>query len=323
MLERNELARAMTELPDELLLEQEWTARPTRIVKFRRIIAAAAVIALLTVTVGAVSAGITWQQSKKTAEDLIQRFGAIHEDYYETPNGILDFEKLEFTVPLEVKELPEQNMETIRNLTRRWENKAQGEDMDFYVQNYMGHYSIPEKPFITLWTLADVEAFLGITLDLPDTLRTAIEQECARYDGLVWVRIYAGTAEAEGNLEPAKVEISFQVAEYATNGQANVTIAVALSEEAAREGMLVETYSYEKEGAFWQEEQTVGGYAVNLYGNDPEEGFNGSAGAIYTSGGIGYHISASRDADIPYYSPGWPYYDSAREMLLSLFADVE
>ena len=52
MLERNELARALTELPDDLLLETERTARSGKVIKFRRLIAAAAVIALLGVTAG-------------------------------------------------------------------------------------------------------------------------------------------------------------------------------------------------------------------------------------------------------------------------------
>ena len=52
---------------------------------------------------------------------------------------------------------------------------------------------------------------------------------------------------------------------------------------------------------------------MDLSGNDPQEGFDG----------IGYRISACRDADIPYYSPNWPYYDSAKEIVLSLFADTE
>ena len=63
--------------------------------------------------------------------------------------------------------------------------------------------------------------------------------------------------------------------------------------------------------------------AVDLSGNDPQEGFDGWAEAVYTSDGIGYRISACRDADIPYYSPNWPYYDSAKEIVLSLFADPE
>ncbi len=323
MKERNELALAMSDLSDDLLLEAEQTARTGKVIKFRRFIAAAAVIALLAVTAGAVSAGITWSQSKKTAEEVIQKFGAIYEDYYQTPDGILDFEKLEFTLPLEVVELPEQNMEIIRRLTKRLENGERGEDMDFYVQRHMGHYIFAEIPYNSFGTLSDVEKMLGITLDVPDTLRNAIQMETANRDCMVWVRVYAGAAEEKGTLEPAKVEIRFQLTGYATNGQATGSITVALSEEAAREGMLVESYSYEKEGPIWQEEQTVGGYAVHIYGNDPEEGFDGSAGAVYTSGGIGYHISSHRYADIPYYSPNWPYYDSAKEILLSLMEEAD
>ena len=41
MKERNELARAMTELPDDLLLEAEAVARPRKVIKFRRLVAAA------------------------------------------------------------------------------------------------------------------------------------------------------------------------------------------------------------------------------------------------------------------------------------------
>jgi hypothetical protein len=74
MLERNELARAMTELPDELLLDQERTARPQRIVKFRRIIAAAATIALLAVTVGAVSLGFTWKVEPESGAELVEKY---------------------------------------------------------------------------------------------------------------------------------------------------------------------------------------------------------------------------------------------------------
>ena len=327
MLEHNELARALTELPDELLLEEAQLTHRKKPLKFRRFIAAAAVIAMLAVTVGAVSAGITWSQSRKTAEEVIQRFGAIYEDYYQTPDGILDFEKLEFNLPLEVAELPEENMARLEGLVRtRWNLSQQTEEvqeLDFYLQNYKGHYISAEVPYNSFGTLTDVEDMLGITLDVPDTLRQAIQADPEGHDNMVWVRLYAGATESQSTPEPTKIEICFQLTGYASNGQATGTITIALSEEAAREGMLVESYSYEKEGPFWQEEQTIGGYAVNLYGNDPEEGFDGSAGAIYVSGGVGYSISARRDADIPYYSPNWPYYDSARELLLSLFADTE
>ena len=317
MKERNELARAMGELPDDLLLEAEQTARTGKVIKFRRFVAAAAVIALLAVTVGAVSAGITWKSEIRSRQEMIQKFGAINEGYYKDPNGTLDFEKLEFTLPLEQIELPEQNMEIIRNLARQAGRGKDQENLNFYVCNYMGKYTIPKIPSESFGTLADVEEMLGIALDVPEPLRNAIVLETAKDDCMVWMRVYTR------GVEPAKVEIRYQLPGYATNGDATGTFTLALTEEAAQEGMLVESYSYEKEGPFWQEELTIGGYEVNLYGNDPEAGFNSAAGAVYISEGIGYHISSYRYADIPYYSPNWPYYDSAREMLLSLFVDGE
>ncbi|MBQ7099269.1 MAG: hypothetical protein IJO05_06085 [Oscillospiraceae bacterium] len=327
MLEHNELARALTELPDELLLEEAQLTHRKKPVKFRRLIAAAAVIAMLAVTVGAVSAGITWSQSRKTAEEVIQRFGAIYEDYYQTPDGILDFEKLEFNLPLELVELPEQNMARLEGLVRtRWnlsEQTDEVQELDFYLQNYKGHYISAEVPHNSFGSLTDVEDMLGITLDVPDTLRKAIQADPEGHDNMVWVRLYAGATESQSVPEPTKVEIRFQLTGYAGNGQATGTIIVALNEEAAREGMLVESYSYEKEGPFWQEEQTVGGYAVNLYGNDPEEGFDGAAGAVYTSGGIGYHICGSWYRNISSYLWDLPFYDCAKDIVLSLFAGSE
>ena len=327
MLEHNELARALTELPDELLLEEAQLTHRKKPLKFRRLIAVAAVIAMLAVTVGAVSAGITWSQSRKTAEEVIQRFGAIYEDYYQTPDGILDFEKLEFNLPLEVAELPGENMARLEGLVRtRWNLSQQTEEvqeLDFYLQNYKGHYIPAEAPHNSFGTLTDVENMLGITLDVPDTLRKAIQADPEGHDNMVWVRLYAGARDAQSVPEPAKIEIRFQLTGYAGNGQATGTITLALTEEAAREGMLVESYSYEKEGPFWQEEQTVGGYAVNLYGNDPEEGFDGAAGAVYTSGGIGYHICGSWYRNISSYLWDLPFYDCAKDIVLSLFEEAE
>ena len=59
MRKHNELARALTELPDELLLEAENAGRRRKPGKLRRIAAAAAIVALLATTVGAAAMGIT------------------------------------------------------------------------------------------------------------------------------------------------------------------------------------------------------------------------------------------------------------------------
>lgn len=113
MLERNELARALTELPDDLLLETERTARSGKVIKFRRLIAAAAVIALLAVTVCAASMGITWNVEKETHKST-----GFSLDYYKDYDGTLGFDKLEYTVPLGVTELPDWNMTQLRDRLR-------------------------------------------------------------------------------------------------------------------------------------------------------------------------------------------------------------
>ena len=113
MFEKNDLARAMSELPDDLLLEAEQTAKPRKTIKFRRLIAAAAVIALLGVTVCAASMGITWNVEKETHKST-----GFSLDYYKDSDGTLDFDKLEYTVPLGVTKLPDWNMMQIRDRLR-------------------------------------------------------------------------------------------------------------------------------------------------------------------------------------------------------------
>ena len=323
MLERNELARAMTELPDELLLEQERTARPQRIVKFRRIIAAAATIALLAVTVGAVTVGVDWTLQKVSRQEMIEEFGGIYEEYYDDPT--LDFEKLEMNLPLEVVELPQENMGKIQALTQRMAQEKGGNEVDFYVQIHGESYSIPENPFVSNWSFTDVENMLGITLDIPNALRTMLMETDppAGFAPMVNVRLYARTSKATGNLEPQKVVIYFNLSCFSGLGQAQGTITVPLTEEAAWEGLLVEFYSYEKEGPIWQEERTLGGYAVNLMGNDPQEGYHENVAAAYTSGGIGYEFYAHWRGDDPDYFPDEPYYASAMEILLTIMPDSE
>lgn len=315
-----DIAHAMTDISDELLLEAENAGRRRKPIRFRRLVAAVAVIAALAVTAGAVSVGITWNKNKVSRQDVIQTFGAIYEEYYDGPDS-MGFEKLEITLPLEVTELPEENMEIIRRLTQQAGRGNQGEEVDFYVRHRNGHYTIPEMPFDSFESLKDVEKLLGITLDIPDAVRENLEIGSQNNWSYVWVRVYASPTGPEKTLEPVKLEIEFGVGQYAANGAASGTITLALTEEAAQEGMLVESYSYEKEGSFWQEELTVGGYAVNLFGNDPQEGFEGAAGAVYTSGGIGYLIRSRWYEDASDYSR--PRFDSAKELLLSLLAEAE
>ena len=345
MLERNELARAMTDLPDDLLLEAEQVLRPGKTIRFRRLIAAAAVIALLAVTVCAAAVGITWTVEQEPGEAVVEKYGNIALDYYKDYDGTQSFEKLEYAVPLGVVELPEQNMTQLREVLRRyWEMTRQGDydlemapeqefvydssEVDSYLENLIGRYSTTPHSWSSFGTVEDVERLLGIPLDVSPKFRDAVR--AASEDGfghVVTIRIFTGTTvaqadERKGNVEPTKILVSLYPGGYATNGSANGTIVIPLTQETAQAGIQGLHYSYEKEGAIWQEEQTVGGRDVMFFGNDPEMGYDGWSEAVYVHDGIGYTVSARRDTDIPYYSPNWPYYDSAKEMVLSLLNNL-
>ena len=347
MFENNELARALTELPDELLLEAEQTAQPGKTVKFRRFLAVAAVIALLAVTVGAVSMGITWKVEEESGVELVEKYGEIAWDYYKDNGSTMKFEKLEYSIPLGRVELPEAGMMRLRNILYRHWNLTQLEDYknavemrddlefqfdasvtDFYLQDFANEFGVSQDVAPCFATLEDVEDLLGIKLTVPDALREAIRTEADEYGSGLDLRIstgqtYAEVRELKGNAEPIEILVNWQLSGYCTNGTTNGTITIPLTDEKAQSGIQGLHYSYEKEGAIWQEEQNIGKRTVTLFGNAPEEGYDGWAKAIYIQDGIGYRISARRDADIPYYSPNWPYYDSAKEIVLSLFADTE
>ena len=347
MKERNELARAMTDLPDDLLLEAEQTARTGRVIKFRRFVAAAAVIALLAVTAGAVSMGINWKVEPESGESLVEKYGEIAWDYYKDHGSTMNFEKLEYEIPLGRVELPEAGMNRLRNVLYRYWNMTQLEDyqenaeqcedwefvfdasnVDFYLQDFVNAYGVSQDVAPCFETLEDVEALLGVELKVPDALRAAIRTEAEKYGRGLSLRIrtgktYGEVRERKGNADPIEIIVNWQLSGYCTNGIVNGTIIIPLTDERAQNGIQGLHYSYEKEGAIWQEEQTVGTRDVTLFGNDPEEGYDGWAEAIYIQDGIGYIVSARRDGDIPHYSPNWPYYDSAKEMVLSLFADGE
>lgn len=335
MLERNELARAMTELPDDLLLEAERTDFRRRSVKFRRLAAVAAVIALLAVTVCAVSMGISWTVDKESGETVVSRFGGIALEYYKDYDGTQSFEKLEFTVPLEKVELKKESLTDLGTFLNRWWNLTRYTDAA-WVRNAplewevvgefdggIGKYMTADQKELRFESLEDVEQLLGMELAVPDTVREAIRSETETgLDHVLSLRIHAGVTVAQAQtadaLEPVRVVVHYRLNQYCTNGQVTGSITIPLTAEAASAGLHEISYSYEKEGAIWQEEQTIGGRDLMIFGNDPEMGYDGWCDAVYTSDGIGYSISARRDADIPHYSPGWPNYASARDMLLSL-----
>lgn len=343
MMERNKLIRAMTELPDDLLLEAEQVSCRRKPVIFRRVAAVAAVAAMLAVTVYAAVAGITWNVDKEPVEAVVEKYGDIAWDYYKDYDGTQEFEKLEYTVPLEKVQLKESCYREMEELLRRYWNMAQradygqsfdlapeqeivfdSDDVEIFFGSLISQYLTMDREVVIFRTLEDVEEVLGVKLAVTDQLRSAIRSASERgWDHVLSLRIYTGVTvgqmlESECTLTPERVVINYQLGGYCTNGRVSGTISIPLTEESARQGLQGLHYSYEKEGPIWQEQQTVGGQGLMLFGNDPEAGYDGWAIGVYTDNGIGYTIHARRDADIPYYTPGWRSYESAKAMVLSL-----
>ena len=342
-----EIAHGLTDVSDELLLEAAQAGQRRTRRRYPRIAVVAAIVAMLALTVGAVSLGITWKVEPESGEELVEKYGEIAWDYYKDNGSTMNFEKLEYSIPLGRVELPEAGMMRLRNILYRHWNLTQlvdyqnavelGEDQefwfdasvtDFYLQDFANAYGVSQDVGPCFATLEDVEELLGMKLKVPEALREAIRSESEKYGSGLGLRIFTGQTytevrELKGNAEPIQIVVNWQLSGYCTNGTVNGFISIPLTEETAQNGIQGLHYSYEKEGAIWQEEQNVGKRTVTLFGNAPEAGYDGWAEAIYIQDGIGYAISADRDADIPYYSPNWPYYDSAKEMVLSLFADGE
>lgn len=337
----HELARALTGIDEGLLLEAENAGGSRKTLPIRRVAAAVAIAASLAASVYAAAAGISWTVGKETNSGEGLALG-----YYKDYDGELEFEKLEYQMPLEVVKLPERNMAEIKALLQRHWNLTQQEyyvnshdptpeaefvfdawDVDFFMENFVKSYGNGQEVSKCYETIEDVEELLGIELAVPEEIRDAIQKEAEDrwYMGLQ-VRIFTGKtctqADAQkGILEPTKVVVSYQLDHYVTNGPITGSITIPLSQEAAQAGLQGLYYSYEKEGAIRQEEKTVCGRDVTIFGNAPQEGYDGWSEAVYTQDGIGYCVMARWDGSLPTYiysEDGTVIFQSAKDMVLSL-----
>ena len=343
MKERNELAWAIGELPDDLLLETEQTARTGKVIKFRRFVAAAAVVALLAVTVGAVSLGVTWKVVPEK-----ENIAGHANSYYKDDDGVLDFEKLEYEIPMGAVTLPAQKLLDLESvLYRHWNLMQQKEyrsyhdwtpetpfvyesyGVDTYMESYLNRFGTNLKHQPAFGSLEDVEALLGIKLAVSQEIRETIRAEFEQgnpYALNVWIesgKTMGEAAEAKGITEVAKVVINYELDHFCGNGWVVGSIHIPLTEKAAQAGVRGIYYSYEKEGAIWQEEQTIDGRTVKLFGNDPEQGYAGWCKAIYTEGGAAYIVSSRVESRDPGRSYAKPFYDTGRDAVLAVLGDGE
>ena len=341
MKERNELARALTDLPDDLLLEGERLTLHKRTVKFHRLIAAAAVIALLAVTAYAASVGITWNVVPEQ-----EKIEGHANSYYKDDDGVLDFEKLEYEIPMGVVTLPEQKLLDLESvLYRHWNLMQQKEyrsyhdwtpetpfvyesyGVDTYMESYLNRFGTNLRHQQAFESMEDVEALLGIKLAVSQEIREAIraEFEQGNLHALnVWIesgKTMGEAAEAKGITKVTNVVINFELDHFCGNGWVVGSIHIPLTEEAALAGVRGIYYSYEKEGAIWQEEQTIDGRVIELFGNDPEQGYAGWCKAMYTESGAAYIITSRIESVDLGRSYAAPCYDTGRDVVLAVLGD--
>lgn len=325
-MERHEIAFALTDVSDELLLEAERPCRQATFIRYR-IAAALVAVMLLISACTTVLAEVTWE-----IEDVQLRSEQVYVDYYQDYDEILDFERLTYSVPLKTVKLKADAYAAVQDLLMqewsRWQEIGKitpdlGKEHFFY-DSQADDRGFPEGEYPDLRNFEDVEALLGITLDVSDELRRYVRMKSD--EGSFGVEILCGLTGPEvrqlvwdgGKVEPTRVVISFTLPEYyCGNGRVEGSVVIPLTDENAAEGFEIVCHSHENEGEIWQEVRGT----VMIFGNDPLEGFEGWCDAAYSSDGIAYTLFARKSGLDPEKLFPKPTYDTAKEMLLPLLED--
>lgn len=338
-----DIAHALTDVSDELLLEAAQAGQRRTRRRYPRIAVVAAIVAMLALTVGAVSLGVTWKVVPEK-----ENIAGHANSYYKDDDGVLDFEKLEYEIPMGAVTLPEQKLLDLESVLYRHWNLMQQEEyrsyhdwtpetpfvyesygVDTYMESYLNRFGTNLRHQPAFESLEDVEALLGIKLAVSQEIREAIraEFEQGKLHALnVWIesgKTMGEAAEAKGITKVTNVVINFELDHFCGNGWVVGSIHIPLTEEAALAGVRGIYYSYEKEGAIWQEEQTIGGRTIKLFGNDPEQGYAGWCKAMYTESGAAYIITSRVESVDPDRSYAAPCYDTGRDAVLAVLGDGE
>lgn len=339
MRKQNELAHALTELPDELLLEAENAGRRRKPGKLRRIAAAAAIVALLATTVGAAAMGITWS-TRQTQYEVT----GLSQSYYKEDDGILEGEGTDYQAPLKRVELSRETLRRLEDMLWRYWQLSQTEvyaqthdilpqadfvyrsdDLDSHMEMYLERYNPTQSVGPSYTSLEQIEELLGIPLDVSPELREAARNtKCGInlwiYTGLT-VEQAAQGIETKQFPEPISITLQFDLRGYAGNGEVSCSIVLPLTEDRAQKGLTGSYYSYGKEGSIWQSTELCGSREVCFFGNDPELGYKGSCEAVYITDRGGYILSATIESPDPGRSFPKPTFDTAKDILLSLMEE--
>lgn len=297
-----DLMYAMTELDDELL-ERESDGKVKRF-RFVKVAAIAAALALMTVCVFASAGGVQYWFGSRTMNVIED--GLSYAYYGEAGN--IQFDTVTYNRPFAPVALDEAVYEKLEQaLVDEWEyciSEAEAgrfdysDDDDFYYYTNTTRFEDEGKSKTPMFDSLDaVEEYLGIELGLsPEIEEAASANQKWNYDNPITVGIWSGGTYADacqemeetGTIKPAYVIVFFRLQEQDAGEDITCVFGIPLTQEFVADHGLITIPSYEKEGEIWSETVEVGGRTVILFGNDPQEGFNGFCNAIFGVDGIEY-----------------------------------
>ena len=285
-----EIARALTDVSDDLLLEAENAGAPRKTVKLHRLVAVAAIIAMLTVTVGAVKYGIEYRHGRENA-------------------GETGWHTLAFEYPLAPVTIRQEAYDELTEaLNADWSENWSNEDGWQQNQPELHYRGIAEQVEERICTIGELEEYLGLDLitspEIDESARLKWEENQAKGNGtsiLIFpcadmIKYAAQEYTETGGVSLQGVVIWVYLGESGTNAYAGLRICIPLTERFAQ------TYPAE----VWYSEPEVGDYEVEalqitgrevLVCTQPTDDLTKTptALALYSGDGICYYVYASAE----------------------------
>lgn len=281
-----DLMYAMTELDDELL-ERDSTAKVRRF-RVSKVATIAAALALMTVTVFAAVVGINYW------------FGQDDDGYY-TIN--FDFPLEPVTVNQEAYD--DMAQELVNGLLYYQEGIEMGDYEEPNTQDWAYSESLDIQwlyfPIHDMGSLEEVEAYLGIDLNISPEIRAAVNG-CfpvrSETHNPITLSVYGpryeervAEYETTGTITPHGIEIRMAMSDGGDNNWSNgFRVFIALTEEFAENFQPDPWYSAEDRGQYHTKDYSNGSQDFLIAKVDYTEEYGGICLAMYDDGGVGYYL---------------------------------
>lgn len=316
-----DLMYAMTDLDDELL-ERDSGAKVRRF-RATKVVAFAAALALMTVTVFAAVVGINYR--------------AGYDGEY--------FNNFEFSFPYEKVTIRQEAFEEMtEKLSQDWVDWYCDDYIDLckegneYGPNYLGT-SGPES-MQNLKSMEELEAYLGLDLVTSPEIDTLVNDFLTGdlteepsinvlMRGPTWEEAYA-EYEATGSVSLLGLEIDLSLNEANVNDYKTLKINIPLSEKYIEYYPTVIRGVLTWEGEYYGKEYSNGDREFVIAKRDFTEDYGGNCMALYTEGGIGYYLycaiwptNPAKSTVGPVQDPELGIFTDAEEIVLPLIENIK